>query len=99
MNLTIAPDGPTTESVGFTQSVGFTHGCSMSPLRGSIWYFCDPWVDTHGCSMSPLRGSIWYFVIRGLTPNPWVSPTAVFSSPLCGSKWLPCNNYALYIMH
>jgi len=30
---------------------------------------------------------------------PWVLPTAGIPSPLCGSKWLPCNNYTLSIMH
>ena len=34
-----------------------THGCDISPLRGSNGVFAYPWVDTHGCVISPLRGS------------------------------------------
>ena len=39
-----------------------THGCVMSPLRGSIWCVALPWVtlrSTHGCDISPLCGSMW----------------------------------------
>ena len=39
-----------------------THGCVMSPLRGSIWCVALPWVtlrSTHGWDISPLCGSMW----------------------------------------
>ena len=39
-----------------------THGCVLSPLRGSIWCVALPWVtlrSTHGCDISPLCGSMW----------------------------------------
>ena len=34
-----------------------THGCVISPLRGSVWFVRVPWVSlrsTHGCVISPL---------------------------------------------
>ncbi len=82
-----------------------THGCVMSPLRGSIWCVALPWVtlrSTHGCDISPLCGSMW------LPCNNYALCIMNYAlkkahgcdiSPLCGSKLLPYNNYELCIMN